>query len=112
MAQLTHAASLQSQLDHPNIMKYYECFQYSNHLCIVSEFCEVRPFHKVTRLKMFFILKFNIFIKKTLTNVLQTHLINKTRPSEQLIIEWFYKLSQGLNYLHDRDIIHRDIKPM
>ena len=34
-------AELMSKLDHPNIIKFDECFQYNIHVRIVSEYFEV-----------------------------------------------------------------------
>ena len=41
---LMDEAKLMSKLDHPNILKFDECFQYNIYFCIVSECCDVFKF--------------------------------------------------------------------
>ena len=46
-----------------------------------------------------------------LRNVLVTHLDNDTMIPEEDLIAYFYSLTCGLEYLHNKGIAHRDIKP-
>ena len=43
-------AGFMSMLDHPNILKFKECFQKYKCFCIVSEYCEVlKCFYKMVK---------------------------------------------------------------
>lgn len=58
----------------------------------------------------------NIYIKlprmeTTLKHILAQHMKEAKPIPERDIVKYFYSLTGGLQYLHDRRIAHRDIKP-
>jgi NIMA (never in mitosis gene a)-related kinase len=80
-------ASLLSQLQHPNIVSYKESFQDSEGcLHIVMGYCEGGDL--CTRLKA----QNGVFL-----------------PESQ-VVEWFVQIALALQYLHERNILHRDLK--
>ena len=84
----THVqASLLSRLHHPNIVSYKESFQDSHGILhIVMGYCEGGDL--CTRLKS---------------------CGGKLLPETQ-VVEWFVQIALALQYLHDRNILHRDLK--
>jgi NIMA (never in mitosis gene a)-related kinase 1/4/5 len=75
-------------LDHPNIVSYKHSFVEKGVLIIIMEFCEQRDL---------------------------AHHIKKRREkgewfSEEEIMNWFVQLCLGLEYVHSRKILHRDLK--
>nr|XP_025871305.1 serine/threonine-protein kinase Nek11 isoform X1 [Vulpes vulpes]XP_025871306.1 serine/threonine-protein kinase Nek11 isoform X1 [Vulpes vulpes]XP_025871307.1 serine/threonine-protein kinase Nek11 isoform X1 [Vulpes vulpes] len=81
-------AQLLSKLDHPAIVKFYTSFVERDNFCIITEYCEGRD------------LDFKIQEYKE---------AGKTFPESQ-IIEWFIQLLLGVDYIHERKILHRDLK--
>ncbi|XP_044275097.1 serine/threonine-protein kinase Nek11 [Varanus komodoensis] len=81
-------AKLLSRLDHPAIVKFYTSFVEGESFCIITEYCEGRD------------LDFKIQEYKATGNTF----------SESQIIEWFIQLLLGVNYMHERRILHRDLK--
>ena len=83
----TSKAALLSRLHHPNIVSYKESFQ-DRHgiLHIVMGYCEGGDL--CTRLKSYG---------------------GKLLPETQ-VVEWFVQIALALQYLHDRKILHRDLK--
>ncbi|XP_054847487.1 serine/threonine-protein kinase Nek11 isoform X2 [Eublepharis macularius] len=81
-------AQLLSRLDHPAIVKFYTSFVEGESFCIITEYCEGRD------------LDFKIQEYKE---------AGKVFPESQ-IIEWFIQLLLGVNYMHERRILHRDLK--
>ncbi|KAK9396458.1 serine/threonine-protein kinase Nek11 [Crotalus adamanteus] len=81
-------AQLLSRLDHPAIVKFYTSFVEGGSFCIITEYCEGRD------------LDFKIQEYKR---------SGKVFPESQ-IVEWFIQLLLGVNYLHERRILHRDLK--
>ncbi|CAB4021192.1 serine threonine- kinase Nek4-like [Paramuricea clavata] len=80
-------AKLLSQVRHPNIVSYKESFQGDDgFLYIVMAFCEGGDMY--SRLK----------------DQKGTYL------EERQIVEWFVQIAMALQYLHDRHILHRDLK--
>ena len=39
------------------------------------------------------------------------HIESKDRIPEEVILQYFYAITRGLQYLHEKGIAHRDIKP-
>ncbi|XP_065064442.1 serine/threonine-protein kinase Nek11-like [Rhopilema esculentum] len=81
-------ARLLSKLDHPGIVKFYDSFIDGTHFCIVTEFCEDG----------------DLDIK-----------INERRKMAKLfdesrIVTWFIQLLLAVQYMHERRILHRDLK--
>ena len=74
------------QLDHENICKYYTDFQEGDNLYIIMEYMD----------------------GGNLMNLLK--LIKKFGTNEERLIKIFLKCLQGLEYIHSKGIIHRDIK--
>ncbi|NXJ26744.1 NEK4 kinase, partial [Dicrurus megarhynchus] len=80
-------AQLLSQLRHPNIVTYRESWQGDDgHLYIVMGFCEGGDlYHKLKEQK------------------------GKLLPENQ-VVEWFVQITMALQYLHEKHILHRDLK--
>nr|XP_020662537.1 serine/threonine-protein kinase Nek11 isoform X1 [Pogona vitticeps]XP_020662538.1 serine/threonine-protein kinase Nek11 isoform X1 [Pogona vitticeps] len=81
-------AQLLSKLDHPAIVKFYTSFIEGESFCIITEYCEGRD------------LDFKIQEYKE---------AGKVFPESQ-IVEWFIQLLLGVSYMHERRILHRDLK--
>eukprot|EP00741_Cyanophora_paradoxa_P019397 tig00021127_g18725.t1 len=80
-------AKLLSQLKHPNIVSYTDSFfEKKNVLCIVMTFCEGGDLYNriKNRRGQFF--------------------------SEDEILDWFTQMAAALGYIHERHILHRDLK--
>ena len=87
LAAAEREAQLLSSLKHPNIVAYMESFQSRDlHLNIVMAFCEGGDLY--TKLK----------------------LQKKQLLSEEQILEWFIQITLALQYMHERSILHRDLK--
>ena len=79
--------NLLKELKHPNIVLYKDSFlDKNNDLNIVTTFCEGGDMYK------------KIFREKN------------TYYEENIIINWLVQLLLGLSYIHDKKIVHRDIK--
>jgi NIMA (never in mitosis gene a)-related kinase len=75
-----------STLRHPNIVAYRESFEERAILFIVMQYCEGGDlFSKIERQ-------------------------NGTLFPEEQILDWFVQLTLAVKYIHDRRILHRDIK--
>ena len=87
LAAAEREAQLLSSLKHPNIVSYIESFRSRDrYLNIVMAFCEGGDLY--TKLK---------YRKKQLLD-------------EAQIIEWFIQITLALQYMHERSILHRDLK--
>nr|XP_012321633.1 serine/threonine-protein kinase Nek5 [Aotus nancymaae] len=77
---------LLAKMKHPNIVAFFNSFQENGRLFIVMEYCDGGDLMKR---------------------------ISRQRGvlfSEDQILGWFVQISLGLKYIHDRKILHRDIK--
>ena len=72
-------------LDHPNIVKYYETYEDSKYLHVVMELCEGGD--------------------------LFDHVICQTSLTEEEVSRIMRKLMHAVNYMHEMNICHRDLKP-
>ncbi|XP_015709530.1 serine/threonine-protein kinase Nek11 isoform X1 [Coturnix japonica] len=81
-------AQLLSKLDHPAIVKFYASFVERDSFCIITEYCEGGD------------LDYKIQEYKESGKVF----------TQRQIIEWFIQLLLGVNYMHERRILHRDLK--
>jgi len=79
-------AKLLSALHHPNIVTCYESFTERGRLCIVMDYCAGGDLYQ--RLKR-------------QKGVLLT---------EDRILDWFTQMCLGLKHVHDRKVLHRDLK--
>ncbi|XP_036617841.1 serine/threonine-protein kinase Nek11 [Trichosurus vulpecula] len=81
-------AQLLSKLDHPAIVKFHASFVERDNFCIITEYCEGRDLDcKIQEYKE----------------------AGNTFPENQ-IMEWFIQLLLGVDYMHERRILHRDLK--
>ncbi|NXE05258.1 NEK11 kinase, partial [Lophotis ruficrista] len=81
-------AQLLSKLDHPAIVKFYASFVERDSFCIITEYCEGGD------------LDFKIQEYKESGKIF----------TQNQIIDWFIQLLLGVNYMHERRILHRDLK--
>jgi len=78
-----------ASLQHPYIVRYKESFTESGWFCILMDFCDGGDLTK------------------------QLEQAKRTRKSldEVQIMKWFTQAILALKYIHDRHILHRDLKP-
>ncbi|NXB16063.1 NEK11 kinase, partial [Rhagologus leucostigma] len=81
-------AQLLSKLDHPAIVKFYASFVERDSFCIITEYCEGGD------------LDFKI----------QEYKDSGKMFAQSQVIDWFVQLLLGVNYMHERWILHRDLK--
>ncbi|NWR66973.1 NEK11 kinase, partial [Bucorvus abyssinicus] len=81
-------AQLLSKLDHRAIVKFYASFVERESFCIITEYCEGGD------------LDFKIREYKESGKIF----------AQSQIIDWFIQLLLGVNYMHERRILHRDLK--
>ncbi|NXU88648.1 NEK11 kinase, partial [Xiphorhynchus elegans] len=81
-------AQLLSKLDHPAIVKFYASFVERDSFCIITEYCEGGD------------LDFKIQEYKDSGKIF----------TQSQVIDWFIQLLLGVNYMHERRILHRDLK--
>ncbi|NXA16227.1 NEK11 kinase, partial [Sapayoa aenigma] len=81
-------AQLLSKLDHPAIVKFYASFVERDSFYIITEYCEGGDLdYKIQECKD----SGKIF-------------------TQSQVIDWFIQLLLGVNYMHERRILHRDLK--
>ncbi|XP_030639021.1 serine/threonine-protein kinase Nek11 [Chanos chanos] len=86
--QATQEAQLLSQLHHPAILKFYTSFLERDAFCIITEYCEDRDLDcKLEELR-----------------------VAGQSLSEKQVTEWLIQLLLGVHYMHQRRILHRDLK--
>ncbi|XP_053186905.1 serine/threonine-protein kinase Nek1-like [Scomber japonicus] len=76
-----------SKMSHPNIVQYKESFEEGDCLYIVMDYCEGGD------------------LSKKIKSQKGKHF------SEQQILDWFVQICLALKHIHDKNILHRDIKP-
>ncbi|KAK2517145.1 Nek11 [Columba guinea] len=81
-------AQLLSKLDHPAIVKFYASFVERDSFCIITEYCEGGD------------LDFKIQEYKESGRIF----------TQRQILDWFIQLLLGVDYMHERRILHRDLK--
>ena len=70
-----------------NLFRYFDAwFEGKNRFCILMEYCE----------------------DGSLADVLESR--NGRHIKDTLILEWMIQLGMALKYLHDRNVVHRDVK--
>ncbi|XP_074513716.1 serine/threonine-protein kinase Nek5 isoform X1 [Sebastes fasciatus] len=78
--------TLLSKMKHPNIVAFISSFQEKGSLYIVMEYCDGGDLMKKVNMQR------GIFFK------------------EEQVVDWFVQICLGLKHIHDRKILHRDIK--
>ncbi|XP_054835927.1 serine/threonine-protein kinase Nek3 isoform X2 [Eublepharis macularius] len=77
---------LLAKMKHPNIVTYMESFEAVGHLYIVMEYCDDGDLLQKIKLRK-----------------------GKLFP-EDVILNWFAQICLGVKYIHDKRVLHRDIK--
>ncbi|NWV92165.1 NEK5 kinase, partial [Machaerirhynchus nigripectus] len=77
---------LLAKMKHANIVTFYASFQEKNKLYIVMEYCDGGDLMK------------------------RIHMQHGVLFDEDQILSWFVQISLGLKHIHDKKILHRDVK--
>ncbi|XP_062279202.1 serine/threonine-protein kinase Nek11 [Scomber scombrus] len=81
-------AQLLSQLHHPAILSFHHSFLERDAFCIITEYCQDRDLD---------------------CKLEEVRRAGRSLPEIQ-VIDWLIQLLLGLHYMHDRRILHRDLK--
>ena len=84
---LKSEVTILSNLDHPNIVKYFGTFEDEGYIHIVMEYLKGHDLYKIISLK-----KYTGFDEKDMCKIIQ-------------------QLLKALSFIHSKNIVHRDIKP-
>ncbi|XP_054476886.1 serine/threonine-protein kinase Nek11 [Anoplopoma fimbria] len=84
----TQEAQLLSQLHHPAILTFYHSFLERDAFCIITEFCQDRDLD---------------------CKLEEVRRAGRSLPEIQ-VVDWLIQLLLGLHYMHDRRVLHRDLK--
>ena len=84
---LKSEVSILSDLDHPNIVKYFGTFEDDYYIHILMEYLKGHDLNKIINLK-----KYTGFEEKDMAKIIQ-------------------QLLKALSFIHSKGIVHRDIKP-
>ena len=84
---LKSEVTILSNLDHPNIVKYFGTFEDESYIHIVMEYLKGHDLDKIITLK-----KYTGFDEKNMCQII-------------------HQLLKALSFIHSKNIIHRDIKP-
>ena len=84
---LKSEVSILSNLDHPNIVKYFGTFEDDYYIHILMEYLKGHDLNKIINLK-----KYTGFEEKDMSKIIQ-------------------QLLKALSFIHSKGIVHRDIKP-
>lgn len=74
-------------LNHPNVIKYYDSYTRNGKFHIMMEYASNGCLHE--------------FILKNRPNLLEP----------QIVMNLFVQILMGLNHIHSKRVIHRDLKP-
>jgi len=77
-----------AKLHHPNIVEYVDSFVEDDALHLVTDFCELGDLSKLIK-------------KKKEKNQAFT---------EKQIVDWFIQIAMAVDYIHSKNIMHRDLK--
>ncbi|XP_072433229.1 serine/threonine-protein kinase Nek5-like isoform X2 [Chiloscyllium punctatum] len=78
--------TLMDKMKHPNIVKFLDSFEESQSLFIVMEYCDGGDLmHRIN-------MQHGVYF------------------TEEQVLDWFVQICLGLKHIHDRKILHRDIK--
>ena len=88
ISQNTNEISIFKQLHHLNLIQYINSFYHKEKLCIIMEYAD----------------------DGDLYNKIKAYSESNTHIPENTIWNWLLQLCSGLHYLHNKKIIHRDIK--
>ena len=81
---ILHETTILKNLNHPNVVKFYETFESNNHILIIMEYISCGD--------------------------LLTFVRKRTKLSEKVAKFIFRQIIEALQYIHSKNIIHRDIK--
>ena len=84
---IKNEVNILSNLDHPNIVKYFGVYEDELYIHILMEYLKGYDLYKIIALKKY------------------------TGFDEKDMCEIVYQLLQALSFIHNQNIIHRDIKP-
>ncbi|KAK8876002.1 hypothetical protein M9Y10_006185 [Tritrichomonas musculus] len=87
MYRIINEIVIMNELDHPNIIKMEDYFQYKEYICIVTDYKPLSSLHS--------------FIIKEYPNGIP----------ERKCKQMFKKMLEAVKYLHEMNIWHRDVKP-
>ncbi|KAK0156035.1 Serine/threonine-protein kinase Nek11 [Merluccius polli] len=86
--QASQEAQLLSRLHHPHILRFFHSFLEHDTFCIITEYCQ----------------------DKDLDYKLGEVRESGRSLSESQVVDWLVQLLLGVHYMHDRRILHRDLK--
>ncbi|OII73439.1 serine threonine-protein kinase A [Cryptosporidium ubiquitum] len=111
--QLRREIQLQSQCFHPNIVQLYKCLEQNGYVFMILEYVDTNLFNIIHRKKKNRVIRAgarrNRYIPSDESyDIKEEDSILFTRNE---VVSYLTQILKAINYLHEMNIIHRDVKP-
>lgn len=111
--QLRREIQLQSQCFHPNIVQLYKCLEHNGYVFMILEYVDTNLFNIIHRKKK------NCVIRAGARRNRYIPIENNhdTKEEESIlfarneVVSYLTQILKAINYLHEMNIVHRDVKP-
>ncbi|KAJ1606059.1 protein kinase [Cryptosporidium canis] len=110
--QLRREIQLQSQCFHPNIVQLYKCLEHNGYVFLILEYVDTNLFSILHRKKKNRVIR--VGARRNRYNPMEED--SECREdwvlfSKSEVVSYLTQVLKAVNYLHEMNIVHRDVKP-
>lgn len=110
--QLRREIQLQSQCFHPNIVQLYKCLEHNGYVFLILEYVDTNLFTILHRKKKNRVIRVGARRNRYIPDDEDSEAReNWALFSRSEVVSYLTQILKAVNYLHEMNIVHRDVKP-